>query len=300
MKIQKSGIIALIGRPNVGKSTLLNRLAGEKVAIVTDKPQTTRHRITAVATRGACQFVFLDTPGFHRPRNRLGEHMVRLVRETALGVDAVVLMVEPAARVGTPEAMLIEQLVRARAGEAPPAVLVINKIDTVKKDALLAVIETYRPALPWAAVVPLSARDGDGVAPLFGELAPLLPEGPALYPEGQVTDQPDRVLIAEIVREKLLDHLEQEVPHGVAVVTDTLRERENGLVDIGVTIVCERESHKGILIGRRGAMLKQVGQEARAELEEMYGGPVHFQSWVKVKADWRDKPGQLRDLGFDV
>lgn len=295
MTIQKSGMVALVGRPNVGKSTLLNRLAGEKVAIVTDKPQTTRHRITAVAVRGESQFVFLDTPGFHKPRSRLGEYMVKVAQETALGVDAAVLLVEPAPRVGTPEAILIERFSR----EKQPVILAVNKIDTVKKDALLPVIDTYRRAYDFAAVVPLSAKEGDGVQNLLDELEPFLPESPALFPEGQVTDQPDRMLIAELVREKLLLRLDKEVPHGVAVVVEKLHERPDGLVEVNVLIVCEKESHKGILIGKNGAMLKQIGTEARRELEEMYGGPVAFSSWVKVKADWRDKPGQLHDLGFE-
>ncbi|MDR3208077.1 MAG: GTPase Era [Oscillospiraceae bacterium] len=296
MNITKSGLVALVGRPNVGKSTLLNRLAGEKIAIVSDKPQTTRRRISAVVVRGACQFVFLDTPGFHKPRNRLGEYMLQVARDSAGGVDAVALVVEPIPRVGTPETLLLERL---SAGDTP-VLLVINKVDTVPKASLLPVIEAYRQAFRFAAVVPLSAREGDGTDLLLNELEPLLPEGPPLYPEGQVTDQPERELIAELVREKLLNHLDKEVPHGVAVMVDTLRERENKLVEISVTILCEKESHKGILIGKRGAMLKTVGEEMRAELEEMYEGPVLFQSWVKVRADWRNNPGQLHNLGFDT
>jgi GTP-binding protein Era len=296
MNIKKSGLIALLGRPNVGKSTLLNRLAGEKIAIVSDKPQTTRRRVSAVVVRGACQFVFLDTPGFHRPRNRLGEYMARVTRDSVLGVDAVALVVEPVPRVGVPEAMLLERL----SGGKIPVLLIVNKVDTVPKERLLPVIETYRQAFSFAAVIPLSALEGDGADLLLGELEPFLPEGPPLYPEGQVTDQPERELIAELVREKLLNHLDKEVPHGVAVVAETVRERENGLVEIGVTILCERESHKGILIGKRGAMLKAIGEEMRAELEEMYGGPVLFRSWVKVRQDWRNNPGQLRNLGFDA
>ncbi len=296
MSIVASGMIALVGRPNVGKSTLLNKLAGEKIAIVTDKPQTTRRRVSAVAVRRDRQFVFLDTPGFHKPHNRLGEYMVKVVRDSTEGVDAVVLLVEPVARIGTPEQLLLERL----SGGKTPVVLAINKVDTVKKEALLSVIETYRAVMSFAAVVPVSALTGDGVELLFEELAPFLPEGPALYPEGQTTDQPERELIAELVREKLLQNLDKEVPHGTAVVVETLKEHESGLVEIGVVIVCEKESHKGILIGKQGGMLKKIGAQARAELEEMYEGPVLFKSWVKVKEDWRDRPGQLHDLGFDI
>jgi len=294
MEIKKSGLIALIGRPNVGKSTLLNKLAGEKLAIVSDKPQTTRVRISAALVRGDTQFVFLDTPGFHKPKNRLGEYMIKTVRESTDGVDASVLLVEPAARVGTPETLLIERLTDT------PTVLAINKIDTVKKESLLAIIDMYGKAFKFAAVVPLSARNGDGVELLFDELKPFIPEGPALYPEGQVTDQPERDFIAELVREKLLRHLDKEVPHGTAVVVEALRERDGGLVEIDVVILCEKASHKGIIIGRNGAMLKTVGQEMRAELEEMYEGPVLFKSWVKVREDWRNRPGQLKDLGFEM
>lgn len=296
MNITHAGMVALLGRPNVGKSTLLNRLAGEKIAIVTDKPQTTRRRISAVAARGEKQFVFLDTPGFHRPRNRLGEYMVKVVKESASGVDAVVLLAEPVARIGTPEQMLIEELASGRT----PVVLAVNKIDTVKKETLLSIIEIYRSAMSFAEIVPLSAQTGDGVELLFDVLSPYIPSGPALYPEGQTTDQPEREMIAELVREKLLSNLDKEVPHGTAVVVERLTERENGLVDIGVVIVCEKDSHKGILIGKNGAMLKKIGEQARAELEELFEGQVLFQSWVKVKPDWRDKPGQLHELGFNI
>ena len=298
MAVEKSGLIVILGRPNVGKSTLLNQLAGEKISIVSDKPQTTRRRISAVASRDDVQFVFLDTPGFHKPRNRLGEVMVKTVRESAEGVDAALLMVEPVARVGTPEALLLERL--AQVTPPLPVVLVINKIDIVKKEILLAVIDIYRQAFNFVATIPLSARDGDGVERLFDELCPFMPEGPALYPEGQVTDQPERTLIAELVREKLLDLLAQEVPHGTAATVETLREHKNGLVEVGVVILCEKASHKGVIIGKNGAVLKRVGKQVRAELEEMYEGPVLFTSWVKVKENWRNSPARLREMGFEV
>ena len=296
MTIQKSGMVSLVGRPNVGKSTLMNTLLGYKVSIVSDKPQTTRHRLCAVLNQGDTQVVLMDTPGFHRSQNKLGDYMVRVVRESVTDVDAVVLMVEPVPRVGTPETMLIERLHQAKR----PAILVINKVDTVKKDSLLAVIDAYQKVFSFSAIVPMSAKEGDGTELLFDELKPFLPEGPALYPEGQTTDQPERALIAESVREKLLNHLDKEVPHGTAVVVEKLHERENGLVEIGVVIVCEKASHKGILIGKNGAMLKTIGQEMRTELEELYEGPVLFRSWVKIKEDWRDRPGLLHELGFDL
>ncbi|MCL2747818.1 MAG: GTPase Era [Oscillospiraceae bacterium] len=322
MKVKKSGLIAIVGRPNAGKSTLLNRLAGEKLAIVSDKPQTTRHRISAIVSQGDTQFVFFDTPGFHKPHDRLGEVMVNTVYRSAEGVDAALLVVEPVARIGKPEALLIARLAQTKAPvqasvsmpvpmsvpvQTPvpvpvpvPVVLAINKIDTVPKGNLLAVIETYRVAYGFAAIVPISAKDGDGTGLLLDELAPFMPEGPALYPEGQVTDQPERMLIAELVREKLLGALDKEVPHGVAVEVETLREREDGLVEIGVVILCEKDSHKGIIIGKNGAMLKKIGAQARADLEEMYEGPVLLKSWARVKEGWRNKPGQLREMGFDL
>ena len=294
MKLRKSGLVTILGRPNVGKSTLLNRLAGEKIAIVTDKPQTTRKRISAVVCRGDTQFVFIDTPGFHKPRNRLGEVMVKAVRESADGVDAVLLMVEPVARVGIPEGLLLERQKQT----GVPVILVVNKIDTVKKEILLPTIEIYRKAFDFEAVVPLSAKTGDGVGQLFDELLPHIPEGPALYPEGMVSDLHERQIVAELVREKLLNLLDQEVPHGIAVVTETLREGENGIIEVSVAISCEKASHKGIIIGKNGSMLKKVGLLMRSELEDMYGGQVLFTSWVRVRDGWRDKPEQLRELGF--
>ena len=241
----KSGMIAIVGRPNVGKSTLTNALVGEKIAIVTNKPQTTRNRICAILNRGESQFVFLDTPGLHRARTRLGEYMVGVVRQSVADVDAVLLLVEPIANVGAPEEELIQ---RIKALDMP-AVLAVNKIDTVKKDELLAVIQTYAQAHAFAAIVPISAKDGEGVDELLEVLERFLPEGPRLFPEDMITDQPERQVCAEIVREKLLLCLDKEIPHGTAVEVTKFSQREDGMIDLDATFYCEKNSHKGIIIG---------------------------------------------------
>ncbi|MCD8004619.1 MAG: GTPase Era [Oscillospiraceae bacterium] len=293
-EITKSGMIAIVGRPHVRKSTLTTALVGDKVAIVTDKPQTTRNRITGVVNRGNCQFVLLDTPGLHRARTRLGDYMVKVARQSVADVDAAVLVVEPIPRVGPPERELLERIKTLGC----PAVLVINKIDTVKKESLLAVIDCYRRELDWQAVLPLSAKGGDGLEELLDALAPLLPEGPQLFPDGMTSDQPERQLAAEILREKLLLCLDKEIPHGTAVEVTRWSEREDGVIEMHATIYCEKASHKGIIIGKNGAMLKRISTLARQDVEEFMGAKVYLETWVKVKENWRDSAAQIRNFGF--
>ena len=290
----KSGMIAIVGRPNVGKSTLTNALVGEKIAIVTNKPQTTRNRICAILNRGESQFVFLDTPGLHRARTRLGEYMVGVVRQSVADVDAVLLLVEPIANVGAPEEELIQ---RIKALDMP-AVLAVNKIDTVKKDELLAVIQTYAQAHAFAAIVPISAKDGEGVDELLEVLERFLPEGPRRFPEDMITDQPERQVCAEIVREKLLLCLDKEIPHGTAVEVTKFSQREDGMIDLDATIYCEKNSHKGIIIGKGGAMLKKISTLAREDIERFMGEKVFLQTWVKVKENWRDQVNLLKNFGY--
>ena len=291
--ITKTGIFSVVGRPNVGKSTLTNALCGSKVAIVSDKPQTTRTRITGVLNRDDCQMIFLDTPGLHKPKTRLGDYMVKVITDTVTDVDTVLLLVEPVARIGIPEQMLLDKIKEYDL----TAVLVINKIDTVEKETLLAVIAAYTQVHQFEAVVPVSARTGDGLDILVEELKKMCFESPQLFPEGMVSDQPERQLIAEIIREKLLLNLDKEVPHGVAVEIELMKE-ENGVEHISAVIYCERKTHKGIIIGKKGAMLKKVGAEARPEIEELLGCKVFLQLWVKIKEDWRNHPAQIRNFGY--
>ena len=290
----KNAMITVAGRPNVGKSTLTNALVGEKVAIVSNKPQTTRGRITGVVARGETQFVFMDTPGFHRARTRLGEYMDKVVRESVSDVDAVVLVVEPIASVGRQEAELIRQI----RNSGVPAVLAVNKIDTVEKPELLSVIAAYAAAHDFAAIVPISAKTGEGLDALMDELEGFAEEGPHLFPDDVFTDQPEKQLCAEIIREKLLWCLEREVPHGTAVVVTRFEEREHGVVELDATIYCEKASHKGIIIGKQGAMLKKIGEMARRDMETLLDTKVFLQTWVKVKENWRDSQPLLRNFGF--
>ena len=292
--ISKTAMITICGRPNVGKSTLTNALAGEKIAIVSNKPQTTRNRITAVCQRGETQFVFLDTPGFHKPRTRLGDYMVNVVRQSVADVDAVVLVVEPVASLGPQERELIASFKAAKC----PAVLAINKLDTVEPEKLLAVIALYSEAYAFNAIVPISARTGDGVEELLKELDKFAVESPALFPEGVTTDQPEKQVCAELIREKLLLNLEREVPHGTAVEITRFSERDDGIIDLEATIYCEKASHKGIIIGKHGAMLKKIGEDARKDIEEFMGTKVFLQTWVKVKEKWRDSNSLLRNFGY--
>ena len=290
----KNAMITVAGRPNVGKSTLTNALVGEKVAIVSNKPQTTRGRITGVVARGETQFVFMDTPGFHRARTRLGEYMDKVVRESVSDVDAVVLVVEPIASVGRQEAELIRQI----RNSGVPAVLAVNKIDMVEKPELLSVIAAYAAAHDFAAIVPISAKTGEGLDALMDELEGFAEEGPHLFPDDVFTDQPEKQLCAEIIREKLLWCLEREVPHGTAVVVTRFEEREDGVVELDATIYCEKASHKGIIIGKQGAMLKKIGEMARRDMETLLDTKVFLQTWVKVKENWRDSQALLRNFGF--
>lgn len=292
--ISKTAMITICGRPNVGKSTLTNTFAGEKIAIVSDKPQTTRNRITAVCQRGETQFVFLDTPGFHKPRTRLGDYMVNVVRQSVADVDAVVLVVEPVATVGIQERELINSIKAAKC----PAVLAINKIDTVEPERLLSVIALYSAEYPFEAIVPISAKTGDGVEDLLKELDKFSVESPALFPEGVTTDQPEKQVCAELIREKLLLNLEREVPHGTAVEITRFSERDDGIIDLEATIYCEKTSHKGIIIGKHGSMLKKIGEDARKDIEEFMGTKVFLQTWVKVKENWRDSNALLHNFGF--
>ena len=292
--ISKTAMITICGRPNVGKSTLANALAGEKIAIVSNKPQTTRNRITAVCQRGETQFVFLDTPGFHKPRTRLGDYMVNVVRQSVADVDAVVLVVEPVASIGPQERELIASI---KATDCP-AVLAINKLDTVEPEKLLAVIALYSEAYAFNAIVPISAKTGDGVEELLKELDTFAVESPALFPEGVTTDQPEKQVCAELIREKLLLNLEREVPHGTAVEITRFSERDDGIIDLEATIYCEKASHKGIIIGKHGAMLKKIGEDARKDIEEFMGTKVFLQTWVKVKEKWRDSNSLLRNFGY--
>ena len=292
--IKKCGIITLCGRPNVGKSTLTNTLVGEKVTIVSPKPQTTRNRICAILDRGDSQFVFVDTPGLHRARTRLGDHMVKVVRQSVADVDGVCLLVEPIANIGAPE----EELIRRIKALGAPAALVINKIDTVPKEELLAVMAAYGQAHDWDAVMPISARTGEGVDELLETIAPWLPEGPQLFPDGTLTDQPERQIMAEIVREKLLRDLDKEIPHGTAVEVTKFSQRDNDIIDCHVTIYCEKQSHKAIIIGKKGAMLKKISTQAREDMEAFMGAKVYLETWVKVKENWRDNLNFIHDVGY--
>ena len=291
----KAAMITICGRPNVGKSTLTNALVGEKIAIVSNKPQTTRNRITAIVSRGNTQFVLMDTPGFHKPRTRLGDYMVNVVKESVADVDAVLLLVEPVAAIGPQEEELIQRLKTTGA----PAILVINKIDTVDKTRLLSVMALYAQAFGFDAVIPVSAKTGEGLEELMDEMEKYAVEGPHLFPDDMITDQPERQICAELVREKLLQCLDKEIPHGTAVEVTKFSERDNGIIDLEVTIYCEKDSHKGIIIGKNGAMLKKIGELARRDIEAFMGTKVYLQTWVKVKENWRDSLAQLRNFGFN-
>lgn len=296
MEVTKTGVFSVVGRPNVGKSTLMNALCGTKIAIVSDKPQTTRTRITGVLTKGEYQMVFLDTPGLHKPKNRLGDFMVKIVNETVSDVDTAILLVEPVARIGIPEQMLIDRIKQFNM----PAILVINKIDTVEKEKLLEVMALYGQAHDFLEIIPLSAKTGDGIGLLEATLKNQCFDSPALFPEDMVSDQPEKQLVAEIIREKLLTLLDKEVPHGTAVEIEQFSEREDqDIIDISAVIYCERSSHKGIIIGAKGAMLKKIGELARKDIEDMLGCKVFLQLWVKVKEDWRNSLGMIRNFGYD-
>ena len=289
----KTAMITIAGRPNVGKSTLTNYLVGEKIAIVSNKPQTTRNRICGIVTRENIQYVFLDPPGYHRSRTKLGDYMVNVARDSIADVDATILVVEPIASIGSQEEGLIEKIKASRC----PAILAINKIDTVEKDELLAVIAAYSQ-VGFDAIIPISAKTGDGVDVLLQECEKYAVEGPFLFPDDVTTDQPERQVMAEIIREKLLWTLDKEIPHGTAVEITKFSERDSGIIDIDATIYCEKASHKGIIIGKQGAMLKKISTMARNDCEKFMGTKVYLTTWVKVKENWRDSDFLVRNFGY--
>ena len=290
----KTAMITIAGRPNVGKSTLTNYLVGEKIAIVSNKPQTTRNRICGIVTKNDTQFVFVDTPGYHKPRTKLGDYMVNVTKSSIADVDLTILVVEPIASIGPQEQGLIEQLNTRKC----PAILAINKIDTVEKDALLEVIALYSQASSFTAIIPISAKTGDGVDSLLAECGKYAVESPFLFPEDTTTDQPERQVMAEIIREKLLWCLDREIPHGTAVEITKFSERDNGIIDIDATIYCEKASHKGIIIGKRGEMLKKISSMARVDCEKFMGTQVFLTTWVKYKDNWRDNDFLVRNFGY--
>ena len=290
----KSAMITIAGRPNVGKSTLTNYLVGEKIAIVSNKPQTTRNRICGIVTRENTQFVFVDTPGYHRSRTKLGDYMVNVARESIADVDATILVVEPIASIGPQEEGLIEKIKSSRS----PAILCINKIDTVEKEALLEVIAVYSQAMEFSAIIPICAKNGDGVDALLKECEKYAVEGPFLFDDDMTTDQPERQVMAEIIREKILWNLDREIPHGTAVEITKFSERDSGIIDIDATIYCEKASHKGIIIGKQGAMLKKISSMARKDMEKFMGTKVYLTTWVKVKENWRDSDFMVRNFGY--
>lgn len=294
--VRRSGFIALLGRPNAGKSTLLNTLVGQKVAIVSPKPQTTRSRIMGVLTEGGCQMIFLDTPGVHRARTRLGDYMNETVTRTINDVDVAVLVIDATARPHQNEDELAEELKKKNI----PAILAFNKTDLLTdQSVLLSRVAALTRIYSFAAVVPLSALKGDNVDLLKNEIRALLPEGPAFFPEDTLTDQPERVLVSELIREKLLYALSDELPHGIGVVVERMKERETGdIIDIDATIFCEKDSHKGMVIGKQGSVLKKVGMLARQEIETFLDCKVNLKLWVKVKSDWRNREGALHEMGY--
>ncbi len=290
----KAGFATLIGRPNVGKSTLMNKLIGQKIAITSNKPQTTRNRIQTVYTSEEGQIVFLDTPGIHKAKNKLGDYMVGVAQRTLSEVDVILWLVEPTNYIGAGEQYIIEQLKKTKT----PVILVINKIDTIKKDEVLPFIDTYRKELDFAEIVPVSALKGDNTDTLISCIMKYLPYGPAFYDEDTITDQPMRQIVSELIREKALRCLDEEIPHGVAVSIESMKYRKN-ICDIEATIVCERDSHKGIIIGKGGSMLKKIGSTARPDIEDLLEMQVNLQLWVKVKKDWRDSDFLLKNFGYN-
>lgn len=289
----KSGFVTLIGRPNVGKSTLMNYLIGQKIAITSNKPQTTRNRIQTVLTTEEGQIVFVDTPGIHKAKNKLGEYMVNVAERTLNEVDVVLWLVEPSTFIGAGEQHIAKQLQKVKT----PVILVINKVDMVKKEEVLTFIDAYRKIYDFAEIVPVSARSGENTDTLIDVILKYLPYGPQFYDEDTITDQPERQIVAELIREKALHCLNEEIPHGIAVAIDRMKTRKN-IVDIDATIICERDSHKGIIIGKQGTMLKKIGSTARFEIERLLDSKVNLQLWVKVKKDWRDSDFLIRNFGY--
>ena len=294
---KKSGFVTLIGRPNVGKSTLMNRLIGQKIAITSNKPQTTRNKIQTVYTCEQGQIVFLDTPGIHKTKNKLGDYMVNVAQHTLSEVDVILWLVEPSTFIGAGERHIIEQLKKTKT----PVILVINKTDTVKREEILTFIDAYRKELEFAEIVPVSALKGDNTQDLIDSIFKYLPYGPMFYDEDTVTDQPQRQIVSELIREQALRCLDEEIPHGIAVSIDQMKWRaDDSIVDIDATIVCERDSHKGIIIGKGGSMLKKIGSRARKEIEDLLETQVNLKLWVKVKKDWRDSDFLLKNFGYNA
>jgi GTP-binding protein Era len=291
----KSGFVAVIGRPNVGKSTLLNRLVGQKIAIVSDKPQTTRNRILGILTEPDAQILFLDTPGIHKPRHKLGEFMVKAAQGTLHEVDLILFVSDVTESIGPGERYIVDMLEHV----STPVILVLNKIDAVEKDKLLPMIATYSQMREFDAVVPVSALTGDNEKRLLAQIKEYLPEGPQYYPEDEITDQPERTVAAELIREKIFHLTRDEVPHSTAVEVEEMKTRDNGDVFVRAVIYIERDSQKGIIIGSGGAMLKEIGRQARLEMEALFGSRFFVDLWVKVKKDWRNRDGSLRMLGYD-
>lgn len=292
----KSGFVAIIGRPNVGKSTLMNHLIGQKIAITSKKPQTTRNKIQTVYTCEDGQIIFLDTPGIHKAKNKLGEYMVNVAEQTLKDVDVILWLVEPTTYIGAGEKHIAEQLQKT----SLPVILVINKVDTVKKEDILQVIDNYRKLYDFAEIIPASALRGQNTKDIVNSLFKYMPYGPMFYDEDTVTDQPQRQIVAEIIREKALHALDEEIPHGIAVTIEKMRERKGQhIVDIEATIICERDSHKGIIIGKQGSMLKKIGSNARFEIEKMLEERVNLKIWVKVKKDWRDSDTMMKNFGYN-
>ena len=292
----KSGFVAIIGRPNVGKSTLMNHLIGQKIAITSKKPQTTRNKIQTVYTCEDGQIIFLDTPGIHKAKNKLGEYMVNVAEQTLKDVDVILWLVEPTTYIGAGEKHIAEQLQKT----SLPVILVINKVDTVKKEDILQVIDNYRKLYDFAEIIPASAMRGQNTKDIVNSLFKYMPYGPMFYDEDTVTDQPQRQIVAEIIREKALHALDEEIPHGIAVTIEKMRERKGQhIVDIEATIICERDSHKGIIIGKQGSMLKKIGSNARFEIEKMLEERVNLKIWAKVKKDWRDSDTLMKNFGYN-
>ena len=289
----KSGFVTLIGRPNVGKSTLMNYLIGQKIAITSNKPQTTRNRIQTVLTTEEGQIIFVDTPGIHKAKNKLGEYMVNVAERTLNEVDAVLWLVEPTTFIGAGEKHIADQLKKV----TTPVILVINKVDSVKKEEVLASIAAYQDIYDFAAIVPVSARSGENTKELLKVVYQYLPYGPQFYDEDTITDQPERQIVAELIREKALHCLNEEIPHGIAVVIDSMK-KKGKVMHIDATIICERDSHKGIIIGKQGSMLKKIGSTARYEIEKMLDMQANLKLWVKVKKDWRDSDFLVKNFGY--
>lgn len=295
-KAFKSGFISIIGRPNVGKSTLMNRLIGEKIAIMSNKPQTTRHRVQSILTTDEFQAIFIDTPGIHTPKNKLGEYMVKAAHTTLNEVDVILFLVEVEDRIGKLDSEIIEKL----KGVKTPVFLCINKIDSVPKEQVIKVIDLYKEKMPFAEIIPISAYEGQNVETLLKCIENYLPEGPQFFPSDMITDQPERQIVAELIREKALHLLDKEIPHGIAVEIDTMKRRENSnIVDIEATIVCERDSHKRIIIGKQGAMIKEIGTKSRRDMERLLGSKIYLTLWVKIKKNWRDSDFLLKNYGFN-